>query len=283
MSYFFLILIKQTIPMKTVTLSLLLLIAIISTLPSCSKNEDALPAPKTFVLVHGAWQAPYAWQAVKDQLEQQGQQVVVVELPGHGADNTSPVTLSIDSYRDKVVAAITALSGNVILVGHSLGGMVVSAAAEKIPGRIDKLVYVGAFLPASGQSLLALASTDSSSQLGPALVPSADQLTLGIKPENVAPIFIQDGSDAVKKQVLENYRAEPAIPFTNPVTLTAANFGKVAKYYVYTAQDHAVGLNLQKRMVAAAGIKNVYTLNSGHCPFLSMPTEVTTLLQAIAK
>lgn len=269
--------------MKTITLSITLLVSLFLALLSCTKNDTVTPAPKTFVLVHGAWQAPYAWQLVNDQLVQQGQNVVVVELPGHGADNTSPATLSMDVYRDKVVAAINALSGNVILVGHSMGGMVVSAVAEKIPSRIDKLVYVGAFLPANGQSLLALASTDSTSQLGPALIPSADQLTLGIKPENLAPIFIQDGSDAVKKQVVDNYRPEPAIPFTNPVTLTAAGFGKVTKYYVYTAQDHAVGLNLQKRMVAAAGIKNTYTLNSSHCPFLSMPTETTTLLQTIAK
>lgn len=269
--------------MKTIIISALLLVSLFFTLMSCAKNDTVAPTPKTFVLVHGAWQAPYAWQSVKDQLVQQGQNVVVVELPGHGSDNTSPATLTMDVYRDKVVAAINALSGNVILVGHSMGGMVVSTVAEKIPNRIDKLVYIGAFLPANGQSLLALASTDSTSQLGPALIPSADQLTLGIKPENLAPIFIQDGSDAVKKQVVDNYRAEPFIPFTNPVTLTAANFGKVSKYYVYTAQDHAVGLNLQKRMVAAAGIKNVSTLNSSHCPFLSMPTEVTALLQDIAK
>ncbi|WP_461093073.1 alpha/beta fold hydrolase [Spirosoma gilvum] len=268
--------------MKTIIVSMLLLVSLFFTLSSCSKNDAVTPAPKTFVLVHGAWQAPYAWQSVKDQLVQQGQNVVVVELPGHGTDNTLPITLSMDVYRDKVVGAINALSDNVILVGHSMGGMVVSAVAEKIPSRIDKLVYVGAFLPANGQSLLALASTDSTSQLGPALIPSADQLMLDIKTENLASIFIQDGSDAVKKQVVDNYRAEPFIPFTNPVALTPANFGKVAKYYVHTAQDHAVGLNLQKQMVAAAGIKSTYTLNSSHCPFLSMPTEVTTTLQTIA-
>jgi pimeloyl-ACP methyl ester carboxylesterase len=230
------------------------------------------------VLVHGAWQAPYAWQSVKDQLIQKGQNVVVVELPGHGSDMTAPATLSMDVYRDKVIAAINAVQGNVVLVGHSMGGMVITAAAEKIPNRIDKLVYIGAFLPANGQSLLALASTDSTSMLGPNLVPSADQLTLGIKAESIVPVFIQDGSDAVKKQVVDNYRPEPAIPFTNPVTITAANFGKLTKYYFYTAQDHAVGLNLQKRMVAAAGIKNTYTLNSSHCPFLSMPDQVTSYL-----
>ena len=268
--------------MKTLFFSLLLTSAMLVTLTACHKDDDPSPS-NTFVLVHGAWQAPYAWQYVKSQLEQKGQKVVVVELPGHGADKTAPATLTIDVYRDKVISAINSISGNVILVGHSMGGVVVTATAEKIPTRINKLVYIGAFLPASGQSLLALAQTDSTSLLGPALVPSADNLTLGIKPESIIPIFIQDGSDAVKKLVVDNYQPEPAIPFTNPVMLTAANFGKVDKYYVHTALDHAVGLPLQKRMVAAAGIKKTYTLNSSHCPFLSMPDQVTTVLMDIAK
>ena len=266
--------------MKTLFFSLLLTSAMLVTLTACNNNDDPLPS-NTFVLVHGAWQAPYAWQFVKSQLEQKGQKVVVVELPGHGADKTPPATLTIDAYRDKVITAISSISGNIILVGHSMGGVVVTATAEKIPTRINKLVYIGAFLPANGQSLLALAQTDSTSLLGPALVQSADQLTLGIRPESIVPVFIQDGSDVVKKLVVDNYRPEPAIPFTNPVTVTAANFGKVDKYYVYTAQDHAVGLNLQKRMVTAAGIKKTYTLNSSHCPFLSIPDQVTTVLMDI--
>ncbi|MBO0931826.1 alpha/beta fold hydrolase [Fibrella aquatilis] len=268
--------------MKILFLSLLLTSAMLVTLTACNKNEGPSPST-TFVLVHGAWQAPYAWQFVKSQLEQKGQKVVVVELPGHGADKTSPATLTIDTYRDKVISAINNISGNVILVGHSMGGVVVTATAEKIPTRINKLVYIGAFLPASGQSLLTLAQTDSTSQLGPALVPSADKLTLGIKAESLIPIFVQDGSDAVKKLAVDNYQPEPAIPFTNSVTLTATNFGKVDKYYIHTALDHAVGLPLQKRMVAAAGIKKTYTLNSSHCPFLSIPDQVTTVLMDIAK
>ncbi len=266
--------------MKTLFFSLLLTSTLLVLLTAC--NDDSDPAPtNTYVLVHGAWQAPYAWQYVQSQLEQKGQKVVVVELPGHGADKTAPATLTMDVYRDKVISAINSVQGNVILVGHSMGGVVVTATAEKIPTRINKLVYIGAFLPVNGQSLLALASTDSTSLLGPALIPSADNLTLGIKPESLIPIFIQDGSDAVKKLVVDNFQPEPAIPFTNPVTLTAANFGKVDKYYVHTAQDHAVGLPLQKRMVAAAGIKKTYTLNSSHCPFLSMTDQVTTVLMDI--
>jgi pimeloyl-ACP methyl ester carboxylesterase len=270
--------------MKPFRFATLLVALLLCALVGCSdkKTDPAVPS-KTFVLVHGAWQAPYAWQFVKQRLEQQNQRVIVVELPGHGTDNTPPATLTLNAYRDKVVTAIQAQPDNVILVGHSLGGMVVTAVAESIPARISKLVYIGTFLPANGQSLLALASTDSTSQLGAALVPSADQLTLDIRPDRLVPVFIQDGSDAAKKLVTDNYRAEPAIPFTNPVTVTAANFGRVDKYYLHTTQDNAVGLRLQKRMAAAAGITKTYTLASSHCPFLSVPDQVSDVLLNLAR
>lgn len=77
---------------------------------------------------------------VKAQLEKGGQKVVVVELPAHGDDFTSPASVSIDVYRDKVISAILSTKEKVILVGHSLGGVVVSAVAEKIPNKIKKLV-----------------------------------------------------------------------------------------------------------------------------------------------
>ncbi|MBF9221290.1 alpha/beta fold hydrolase [Hymenobacter ruricola] len=270
--------------MKTFRLATLLVAVLLCALAACSDQKPApeIP-PTTFVLVHGAWQAPYVWQPVQQRLEQQHHKVIVVELPGHGSDLTPPQALTLNAYRDKVVAAIRAQPNNVVLVGHSLGGMVVTAVAESIPARITKLVYVGAFLPANGQSLLALAATDSTSQLGAALVPSADQLTLDIRPDRLVPVFIQDGSPAAQQLVAGNYRAEPAIPFTNPVTVTAANFGRVDKYYVHTALDNAVGLRLQQRMAAAAGIAKTYTLRSSHCPFLAVPDQLSEVLLALAR
>jgi len=269
--------------MKKLIYSLLLVMTVVTVVQcqSMAKGKTA-PSSKTFVLVHGAWQAPYVWQTVKSELKKKGCSVIVVELPGHGADTTFPAKISMDAYRDKVISAISPVKGKVILVGHSMAGMVISAVAEAIPDRIEKLVYLGAYVPANGQSLLALASVDKESMLGPNLIPSADKLTLDVKKENLINIFCADGSDNIKSELLANYRAEPAIPFTNAVTLTGDNFGKADKYYIYTLQDHAIGGSLQKQMVAAAGISKTYSLDSSHCPFLSMPSPVTAVLLKIA-
>ncbi len=271
--------------MKTMFLTLLLAVFTLFTSSSCTTDdsENATVPSQTYVLVHGAWQAPYVWNTVKANLEKQGQKVIVVELPGHGSDNTVTHTLSLDVYASKVIEAMNKTNEKVILVGHSMAGMVISNVAEKVPSKIKELVYIGAFLPESGQSLGELAQMDPSSQLGGSLVQSADQLTFDIKSENLVHLFINDGSQAAKDLVVNNYRAEPAIPLGNKVTLTAQNFGNVQKVYIKTLQDIVISPNFQNQMISKAGISKVYELNTSHSPFLSKPNEVSDLLIKIGQ
>ena len=269
--------------MKKTISSLLSAAIALNTFASGLNDESTKAGPQTYILVHGAWQAPYVWDAVKADLTNKGNKVIVVELPGHGADNTATYTLSLDVYRDKVIEAIAAVNDKVILVGHSMGGMVITAVAEKVPAKIGKLVYIGAFLPSSGQALTDLAYSDPDSKLGPLLQPSDDKLTLNVKHDSLTWLFINDGNQGVKQLVIENYRAEPAIPFTNKVTLTKEGFGSVNKVYIKTLQDIVISPGLQDRMIAAAGIKTVFTVNTSHSPFLSQPHEVSNLLLSIAK
>jgi pimeloyl-ACP methyl ester carboxylesterase len=164
-----------------------------------------------------------------------------------------------------------------------MGGMVVTSVAEKIPAKISKLVYIGAFIPASGQSLGELSMTDPESKLGPELSQSADKLTLDVNREKLAYLFINDGTQAEKDKVVANYRPEPAIPFGNSITLTATNFGSVEKVYIKTMQDIVISPGLQDKMIASAGIKAVYPVNTSHSPFLSQPHTVSDLLLKIGK
>jgi hypothetical protein len=249
-----------------------------------NKNETAVAAePKTFVLVHGAWQAPYAWQMVKNNLLKDGYEVTIIELPGHGKSTYDYKNLHMDTYIKYVSDAIVALKQRVILVGHSMAGIIISGVAEQVPDLIEKLVYVAAYVPVSGQSAYAVSLNDKQSLLGASLLVSEDQSEFDIKREDITNIFCQDGSDEVKQLILENYKPEPAAPFSDPVILTDLNFGKVTKYYVETLNDNGIGNNLQKEMIATAGIKNVIELNTGHSPSLSKPTELSNILDEIGK
>ncbi len=260
--------------------TVLLALTLCLTFSGCSKDENESPS-KTFVLVHGAFQAPYAWESVKTKLEAAGQKVVIIELPGHGQDQADPRTISIKTYRDKVVNAITRISGPVILVGHSLGGAIITAVTDTIPKRVEKLVYVAGFVPGNAQSILDLTTMDPNSQFGPSLTFSPDGATASIANDKIASIFAHDGDHHVKQLLIENNRPEPIAPQADKVFLKNADFKNVPKYYVRTKQDHAITIDLQDKMINLAGIKNVYTIDSGHCPMLTQPDQVTALLLEI--
>ncbi len=252
-------------------------------LSSCS-NDDTQPESKNYVLVHGAWQAPYVWKSVKTNLEKQGNKVIVVELPGHGTDNTFPGAITLDVYKQKVINALSTIDGKVILVGHSLGGMIISSVAEAVPSKIEKLVYVAAYLPTSGQTLDELAHMDPDSQLGVTgnLIFNYDGGTVDVKQDQIVNLFIPDGTSEVQNLVLKNYRTEPLTPFINPVKLTDQNFGSVKKAYIKTLQDRVVSPYLQNKMIAAGKVESVYEINTGHSPFLSKPDDLSSILTKIA-
>ncbi|MBS1663092.1 MAG: alpha/beta fold hydrolase [Bacteroidetes bacterium] len=249
---------------------------------SCKKSSYG-PAPQTFVLVHGAWQAPFVWDSVKAQLTRAGQNVIVVQLPGHGTDTTNPGTITMDSYRDRIVSAVNSVNGKVILVGHSLSGFAISSVEETIPNRIDKLVFLASYLPSAGVNPLSLALSDKQSHVKPpALIVDSIHGVLGIANDSIAPIFVPDAPDGLKAKVIANYRPDPVIPFMNTVDITTANFGRADKYYIHTLQDEVIGIDLQNQMVQTAGISKVYSLNTSHSPFLSKPDSVTSILLTIA-
>ena len=265
---------------------IVVLLALAATTALACKKTNTEPDQKkaTVVLVHGAWQGAFAWAPVMSKLQQQGYTVVSVELSAHGSDQTPAAGLTLTSYRDKVLAAIKAQSAaQVILVGHSLGGAIISEVAEAAPTKIAKLVYVAGFLPVNQQSSLDLAQQDAQSLLGPALSFSPDGSLAIVNRSQVVNIFCQDGTAAVQQQVLANYRDEPAAPIAEKVTLTAANYCRVPRYYVRTLQDHVISPALQDIMLRATPVQKEYRIDSSHTPHLSKPDELSAILAEIAQ
>ena len=238
------------------------------------------------VLVHGAWQGDYVWDQTKAALIADGYRVSVVKLPGHGNDNTPAHQVSLQAYVNEVKNAINEYSESVILVGHSLGGAIITQTAAELPQKINKLVYVAGYIPESGKSVLDYSMQDTTSLLPPQIRLSDDQTQAGIAdPEaNLASIFCQDGTDAQKKFLLERYKAEPTIPMGTPLHYALADYSSISKkYYIYTMADHAITYGFQQQMVAAAGISNTYIMNTGHSPFVSQPAELTNIIKEIFK
>lgn len=113
------------------------------------------------VLVHGAWGGAWIWKRVLGPLRDAGHEVFAVTLTGDGerAHLLSPA-ITLRTHIDDVLGLIRAEElGRLVLVGHSYGGMVITGVADRIPGRIRRLVYLDAFVPADGESLMSLRKT----------------------------------------------------------------------------------------------------------------------------
>lgn len=245
----------------------------------------ATPAARTpIVLVHGAWMGAASWDRVAAELRRQGHAVTAVELPGHGRDPTPPEKLTLAGYVDAVVAALPA-GQPALLVGHSMAGMVISAAAERVPERIAQLVYVAAYLPRSGQSLYAISQTDGDSRVGRYWT-QADPKAYSpatLRREGIVEVFCADCSAEDQRQLVEQHRAEAVPPLGTPVTLTEARFGRVPRAYVHTRRDNAVSYTLQKAMLqAAGGAQRVFELDTSHSPMLVQPKALADILAGLA-
>lgn len=113
----------------------------------------------TYVLVHGAWHGSWCWQKLAPHIKAEGHVVDALDLPG-GNDRTQISEVTLKKYAERVRQRIESAEESVILVGHSMGGMVITQVAELVPHRIAILVYLAAFLPRDGQSLQQLAEGD---------------------------------------------------------------------------------------------------------------------------
>src|ERR1700749_361400 len=138
--------------LTTITLSVLAVTSFATTPSKSNKEMEASKKTETIVLIHGAWADASSWDAVVPLLKKEGHEVIAVNLVGHGKDTTSFAGITFQTYVNQVKEAIGNRT-NVILVGHSFAGMVISQVAEEIPTQIKELIYLAAGLPHDGESL----------------------------------------------------------------------------------------------------------------------------------
>jgi pimeloyl-ACP methyl ester carboxylesterase len=238
-------------------------------------------AGKTYVLVHGAFQDSLAWSEVTPRLTAAGHMVVTVDLLGRRNDPTPINEITLDSYRDKVIAAIEQQAGSVVLVGHSFVGITIAAVAEAIPDWIEALVFIAAYLPVTGDSLASLAEQDQGTKFNDKnFLLAADYPTASVLQDDVVLIFCADCSADFQQRTLDQIQPEPLGPMNTPVTVSAEKFGKVRKIYIETTQDNAVSNMLQKLMLEKTPVEKVITLATGHSPFFVDPEGLTAALLA---
>ncbi|MCL6594065.1 MAG: alpha/beta fold hydrolase [Alicyclobacillus sp.] len=239
----------------------------------------------TYLLVHGAWHGAWVWERVTPLLTSRGHTVYARDLPGHGADPTPVGQVTLQDYTESVCDVLTSLAGQrVILVGHSMAGVVITQVAERMPEQVRCLVYVAAFLLQSGQRMVDVQQQGN----GPSQAVQSQQLTADgrasvIPSDRARAIFYSQCSPAEADWAVTRIGPEPLQIRQTPVYWTPERFGQVPRVYVECTEDQAIRLSLQRRMHQAVSCHRVLTLAADHTPMLSAPealAEVLDLLDA---
>ena len=246
-------------------------------------GSAAMAAEKPpILLVHGAFENDQVWGHVTAKLQADGYKVATVDLPGRPGNPATPDKVSLDLYAKTVVAALGQFHRPAVVVGHSFGGIVISGAAELAPAKVKTLVYLAAYLPHDGDSLVSLANQDADAKIGPHLQIKKDQGIASIDYDARADLFANAAPDGLRKAIPDLILDEPLAPLATPVHLTAARFGKLDKVYIHTALDQVISPSFQAKMVAGTPVRAEYTLQTGHTPFLTDPDGLAQAIEAAA-
>ena len=220
----------------------------------------------TIVFVHGLWADGSCWSKVISPLVDKGYKVISVQNP----------TTSLEDDVAATKRAIDRADGDVILVGHSWGGSVITEAGSD--PRVKALVYIAAFAPDKGETAAALGES-----VNPTILPSFIQNANGyltLSREGVAKAFAADLSP--KEQDLVYAVQEPAFQKVFGDVGVNAAWKTKPSWYVVASEDNAINSELEKRMAKRANAKTTI-LKSSHVAMLSKPNEVLEVILDAAK
>ena len=220
----------------------------------------------TIVLVHGAWHGAWCWDRVVPLLEERSLDVVRIDLPSVGAHPESGADLAGDA--SAVRAAVDGVDGNVLVCGHSYGGMAITEGAAGHP-RVTRLVYLCAFMPDAGDSLVSITG-------GPA--PWIQLLDHGMTLPDMTQadmLFYGDCDPATQEWAISHVRPMAAAPFAGVIATPA--WEDVPATYIVCAQDMALPPEWQRDLFAPRA-DEVIELQSSHSPFLSQPAVLAGIL-----
>ncbi len=241
----------------------------------------------TFVLVHPAWFGGWCWNKVADRLRSHGHPVHAPTLTGlseraHLASREVGLMTHIDDVANVVMFENLT---DVVLVGSSSGGAVITGVADRMSERVAALVYLDAFVPSDGQSILdllpperrhafdAMVETEGGGWLLPRFAPPP-------WPVIVRNMWqISDEGDV--GWVLSRLRPTPYRHFTDPLRVTASNLEAVDRVYVRCPRNPAPF----DVFAAAARSDPAWTyreIDTPHVPFVTHPDEVTNVLLDVA-
>ncbi|MEV4476415.1 alpha/beta hydrolase [Nonomuraea sp. NPDC049504] len=228
----------------------------------------------TYVLVHGAWHGGQCWERVVPLLAEAGHRVFAPSLTGLGDKvHLRGPEVNLDTHVDDIVSLLTEQDlTDVILVGHSYAGLVITSAADRVPERVGRLVYLDAMVPEDGESALdvqpmtrALIERAAETEPGWLVPPMPEMPPMGL-------FGVTDPADAA--WLREMLTDQPVGCFVQPVRLTDPALRLIPRTHIHCVAGVPEGI--ERRPVPASA--QVWELPTGHDCMITMPAELTELL-----
>lgn len=240
----------------------------------------------TIAMVHGAWHWAGCFDKLIPYLKQGGHTSIAIDNASHG--NSTLKWTQVDSmltYNAELIETIESIDGKVVLLGHSMGGVTLSHLADIMPEKIDKLIYLAAFMTPPGTTaadcLQSMSQDAATTALASIIKPVGDWVGIGLDTENITGLkeaFYADCSEAdvelAARNLLEVNSSVPNI--YTPITTAA-----IERHYIVCKQDKTIPESLQRQMIAALPDTVVHELDSSHSPFLSQPKTLAKLINSI--
>ena len=237
---------------------------------------------KTFILIHGSWHSAWNWHRVLPILKEKGHRVIAIDLPGMGRDKTPLGKVRMQTTVQYICDIIDSVEGKVILVGHSKNGIMISQAAEYRPQKIEKLIYLAAYLVPGGKTQREYSIQDTQGVLKPFVMLDEQKESSILQPEIYKEGLYHDCDDYITQLANLLLSAEPFESGIVPLSLTEENFGTVPRYYIECTEDRAVTPFIQRKMYTETPCKRVYSMATSHSPFFSRPEELSDIFCEIA-
>ena len=235
----------------------------------------------TFVLVHGAWGGAWIWRRVLGPLRAAGHEVHAVTLTGDGERaHLRRADISLQTHIDDVLGLIDAEElREVVLVGHSYGGMVITGVADALlarcPGHVKQLVYVDAMVPVPGESWgqghpaeivqarTALAKANHNA------LPPPDPIDFGLTED--------DRAWLLRRQV-----PHPFGMYRVPLHFDGARWARVPRCFVDCTRPAYRTIDAMRARVRSQAGWQIVEIATGHCPMVSAPQALLAVLKTVA-